>query len=126
MNRIYGGLVPKMVLAIAFILAPMFAHSQGSGIEDIEQAVVNAQTKADHERLAAHYEEEAKRLEKKSEDNRKLAKVYAKETDVYPLKRSYTVQHYQDLARLYKEAAKIKQALAKLQRELAMEVEQED
>ncbi|ADE14826.1 conserved hypothetical protein [Nitrosococcus halophilus Nc 4] len=121
----YTGLVLGMVLVMAFIFVPMLTHSQGPGIEDIEQAVANARTKADHERLAAHYEGEAKHLGKKSEEHQKLAKAYEKVTGVYP-KRSYMAQHCKALARRYKEAAEDNRALAKLHHELAAEVEQED
>lgn len=83
-RQAYGLFVLGVVLIVAFIFAPMLAHSQGQVIEDLEQAVANAKTKADHEALAAHYQGEVKRLEKKSEEHQNLAKVYEKAIGVYP------------------------------------------
>jgi ABC-type Fe3+-citrate transport system substrate-binding protein len=43
---------------------------------DMSQAVQNAQTKADHQALAEHYEEAAKEMQAKVDEHKKLLSQY--------------------------------------------------
>ena len=88
----------------------------GKMTHDMDAMIRNARTKADHEVLATHYEQEAKALQDKAAEHRKMAQAYA--SSGWPRTRGLT-EHCDVLARGYQDAAKENLALAKEHHELA-------
>lgn len=87
----------------------------------MEQAIEEANTRADHEALADHYQQEADALMEKAETHEKMAEKYAK-TDYPKLgMEGEGERHCRSLARKYREAAEENLALAKMHRQLAEE-----
>lgn len=85
---------------------------------DMERAIENAKSKADHETLAAHYEQEAKMLNDKAEEHRRMAKAYG----ALAHKAASTFgQHCEAIASKQEAVAQENLALAKLHRQLAEE-----
>ena len=50
---------------------------------DMSQSVQNAESKADHEALAIHYEEEAKEMQLKADEHKKLLSQYESKSYLY-------------------------------------------
>jgi hypothetical protein len=94
---------------------------------DMAGQVESARTKADHEALAAHYEQEAKELQDKAARHERTAKAYAR--DPYrasgprsrPTPPPSPFQHCEALASSYRKAAAENLELAKVHRQLAEE-----
>ncbi len=87
----------------------------------LEQKIVGATTRADHESMAASYEQEAKALQAKAEEHRQMARAYGK---IGFLKEKHNlVQHCDSLVKKYQEAAKENLALAKIHREIAVKAQ---
>jgi hypothetical protein len=88
----------------------------GKMTHDMDTIIQSATTKADHEALAAHYEQEAKALQDKAVEHRKMAQTYA--SSGWPRNRGLA-EHCETIASAYQTAAKENLALAKEHRELA-------
>jgi hypothetical protein len=107
---------------LALNLAPgEQAFAAGDTARSVEM-ISNAKTKADHEALAASYEEEAKTLAAKAEEHRDMAKAYSKFGHM--TEKHNFVKHCEALAEKYSNAAKEDPALAKLHRGLAATAQQ--
>jgi hypothetical protein len=91
----------------------------------IEQQVANARSRADYEKVAVWYEQEAAAaLEMARRHHRMLADIYRPAYGspyAGPYRNPGFVRHCADLAREYEEAAEQSSALAKLYRQLAAE-----
>jgi DNA mismatch repair ATPase MutL len=98
-----------------------YAFGAGQEPAALEQKIVGAQTRADHESMAASYEQEAKALQAKAEEHRQMAKAYGK-TGYLKEKRNLA-QHCDSLVKKYQAAAKENLALAKIHRELAVKAQ---
>jgi DNA mismatch repair ATPase MutL len=95
-----------------------YAFGAGQEPAALEQKIVAATTRADHESMAASYEQEAKTLQAKAEEHRQMAKAYGK---IGFLKEKHNlVQHCDSLVKKYQDAAKENLALAKIHREIAV------
>ena len=105
-----GGLIAGVMLVVT-ACAPVgkMAHEMGPLIE-------SARTKADHETLAAHYEQEAQALQDKAAAHERMTQAYQR--GAYG-KTTTLIQHCEFLAREYREAAKENLELAKEHHELA-------
>jgi hypothetical protein len=90
----------------------------GKMSHDMGPAIQNATTKADHEALATHFEEEAKAVRAKAAEHRAMAQSYAK-SGGYAATKGNLVQHCESLAATYQKAADENLALAKQHRQLA-------
>ena len=99
----------RWVAALAFATAVAGA---AVAAPSLEQAVREADTKAEHNSLALRYEEEAEALRKKSEEHRLV-------TRVYELSVVLGGPHCEKLANSYELAAAEAQELAALHRRLA-------
>ena len=111
----------KAVLVSSAVLASMEACAPvGKMTHDMDTVIQSATTKADHEALAAHYEQEAKALQDKATEHQKMARAYT--GSVYTRTKTSLAQHCGTLATKYQEAAKENLELAKQHRELAAEV----
>ena len=90
----------------------------GKMTHDMDQAVQSASTKADHEALAVHYEQEAKALQAKAVEHDKMAESYSKVGYAASAKANLP-QHCRQLVSRYREAARENLELARLHRELS-------
>lgn len=95
--------------------------SQGAiAPEQLDQSIIEAKSKADHESLAQYFEQEAQALEEKAERHQKLAEDYEKGGS-YEKVKGFMLQHCNAMIRNYRQAAEDNLALAKMHRELAAE-----
>src|SRR5262245_4960986 len=104
-RSVNGGLIAAVMLVVT-ACAPVgkMDHEMGPLIE-------NARTKADHEPLAAHYEQEAQALQDKAAAHETMAQMYQR--GAYGKTATTLTQHREFLARTYREAAKENLELAK-------------
>ncbi len=85
---------------------------------DMTQAVQNAQTKADHEALAQHYEEAAKEMQLKVDEHKKLLSQYESKSYLYGRQAQSIKDHCQWLINAYEKAAEENLSMAKLHRQM--------
>jgi hypothetical protein len=98
-------------------------YALSAGQESSEaQKIESAKTKADHEALAAFYEQEAKSLQAKAEEHKEMGKAYSKFGHLK--EKQHLVTHCDRLVEKYNGAANESLALAKLHRELAAKAKQ--
>ena len=114
-TAIGGALILGAVLVLVGACTPA-----GKMTHDMAPAIQSATTKADHEALAAHYEQEAKELQAKAAAHQDMARSYER-SGGYVSAKSNLIQHCRDLSARYREAANENLALAKQHRELAAE-----
>jgi len=86
---------------------------------DMDQAVHNAKSKADHEALAQHYEEVAKEMQFKVEEHKKILSQYEREPWLWGRQAIGFDVHCKNLIRIYSQAAEENLEMAKMHRELA-------
>ena len=110
-----SGVVAGTVLLLVSGCAPV-----GKMPHDMETMIQTATTKGDHEALAMHYEQEAKALQEKAADHRRMAQTYAK-SGRYGGRPSTAAWHCDALASKYEGAASENLELATLHRQLAEE-----
>ena len=108
-----GALLSGAALLLISACAPV-----GKMTHDMDTMIQKATTKADHEALATHYEEEAKALQAKAADHRKMGQAYAK-SGGYAVGKGNLPQHCASLAATYEKAAGENVELAKQHRQLA-------
>jgi len=80
--------------------------------------ITMAKTPADHEKLAAHYEQEAKAARAKAEEHKKMAEAYRKEGGPL-IEKLHFDQHCDSLVKSFSEMADEFEALAKAEHEAA-------
>ncbi len=101
------------VLGLLASCAQMALHPM-----DMSQAVKSAKTSADHEALAKHYEETAKRMQAKAQQQRNMLEKYGIRTDVGA---DNQMEYSQVLIRRYEEAAEANMSMAASHRKMAAE-----
>jgi hypothetical protein len=106
------------VLAVGVLLLGGACAPAGKMTHDMNTMIQQASTKADHEALAAHYEEEARALRAKATEHEMRAQAYAKGGG-YVKGKTNLIQHCNVLAAKYREVATEYLDLAKEHRELA-------
>ncbi len=108
MNRTRSGWLSVCAALLLSIGLPIAAQSIDS--KHMHGTIETAKTKADHEALAAHYEQEAKMLKDKAEEHRRMAKAYG----ALAHKAASTFgQHCEAIASQYEAVATENLALAK-------------
>jgi endonuclease III len=85
---------------------------------DMTQAVQNAETKADHQALAEHYEEAAKEMQLKVDEHKKLLDQYESKSYLYGRQAEDLKAHCRRLIEVYEKAAEANLSMAKLHRQL--------
>lgn len=110
--------VARVLISGAVLLSIGACAPAGKMTHDMDAMIQSATTKADHEALATHYEEEAKALQAKAAEHRAMAQAYSKGGG-YLQTKSNLLQHCDVLASKYQEAADENLALAKQHRRLA-------
>ena len=112
-KRVTSGVVLSgTVLLLISACAPV-----GKMTHDMDTMIQSATTKADHEALATHYEQEAKALQAKAADHRRMGQAYAK-SGGYAVAKGNLLQHCEALAATYERAASENMELAKQHRQL--------
>ncbi len=86
---------------------------------DMTAAVQSAKSKADHEALAAHYEQAARDAEVKVEEHKKLLDQYKARSYLYGKQAGSLESHCEALKRSYQQVAAANAEMAKLHRQLA-------
>lgn len=111
-----------VVLALGLSLAGCATENIVRG-EAIEQKIAGAKTRADHERLAIWYEQEARAANDKAGQHRRLADGYGVAWS--GLYGNYgMLKHCQNLVRKYEQASEENLALAKLHRQMAADAKE--
>lgn len=85
---------------------------------DMNQALQNVKTKADHEALAQHYEEVAKEMQLKVEEHKKLLSEYQREPWLMGRQATGFGVHCQRLIDIYEKAAEENLEMAKMHRQM--------
>ena len=94
-----------------------------NGIE-LKNLVANAETKADHEHIAQHFDAEAARYGAEAKEHRELAQLYQRNTGPTPTKYPGSVQSFQhcdSLTKSLEQAAEDSRQLAAEHRAMAHE-----
>jgi len=107
------------VLVIGFNLPTIRAFAKHH--MSMSDMITMAKTPADHEKLAAHYEQEAKAARAKSEEHKAMADAYRKGGGAL-IEKLHFDQHCDGLAKSYASMADEFDALAKAEREAAKEM----
>lgn len=116
--RIVGILV---AMAVVVPLAQPAVHQDKLSRKELKALIASAKTRADHERIAAYYREEAERLEAKHREHEEDLAEYYKNPPRYPGKYPTMGDHCRSLADYYKRAAKRAATLAEMHEQLAQE-----
>ena len=91
---------------------------------DMSSAVRNARTRADHNALARHYEDVAKRMQAKAQAQKNMMKEYTQHGYYYGRRTEDLQEHTEALVRIYEEAAEANRNMAKFHHLLAEEASQ--
>jgi hypothetical protein len=117
--------VKKMVFAmILFACLACFGRSLSAATEtiankkDLEVALKTAKTPEDHQRIAAYYQEQAKKLQAKEKEERDLANYYLTHPSMYGKQYPTPYENHKGLADYYHQAGA--QALEKADQQLEM------
>jgi len=105
-------------LMLAVTLLAVIAASPTAMARDTEEMISSAQTRADHEALAVHYEQEAEAQRQKEEQHRRIRTAY-EQGGVYKAIKEGMIQHCNLLIRKYHELVEVNLEMAKMHRQLA-------
>ncbi|MFZ2170706.1 MAG: hypothetical protein WAW61_13860, partial [Methylococcaceae bacterium] len=109
----------KLLISLFLILGLLVACAERNPHPmDMTQAVQNAETKANHEALAEHYEDAAKEMQDKVDEHKKLLSQYESKSYLYGRQAQDLKAHGQRLIDVYKKAAEENLSMAKLHREM--------
>ena len=104
------------VLLVCFSLPAVRAFAKQHGA--MSDMITAAKTPADHEKLAAHYEQEARAARAKADEHKKMADAYRKAGGPL-IEKLHFDQHCDALVRSYTATADEFEALAKAEHEAA-------
>lgn len=111
----------KIKLLITLILTLVLLDGCG-GINphpmDMSQAVQNAESKADHEALAKHYEEAAAEMQVKVDEHKKLLAQYEAKSYLYGRQAGDFKAHCEGLINAYEKAVEANLSMAKMHRQM--------
>jgi hypothetical protein len=113
-------LASGLSLGFFLLLESGWSADPAPPVEELEEMVVTAKSKAQQEALARRYEEEAKGYQRKAGQHKKLAAPY-EQSDVYGKLQALLIEHCNAMVRKFNEAAQESLALAKLHHQLAAE-----
>lgn len=110
----------KSFIAILFALGLLAscAHIDPHPM-DMSSAVRNAKTSADHVALARHYEDAAKRMQARAQEQKNMMKEYTVHGYYYGRRTEDLQEHTEALIRIYQEAAEANRNMAKFHHRLA-------
>ena len=114
---IFGAALVALLASFSLPTVSAFAkHQMG-----MPEMITAAKTPAEHEKLAAQYEREAKAARAKAEEHKKMADAYRKTGGAIVSKLHFD-EHCDALVRSFKAQADEYDALAKAEREMAKEM----
>ncbi|MGZ8144460.1 MAG: hypothetical protein ACXWTG_09895 [Methylosarcina sp.] len=109
----------KLLITLFLILGFVVACAERNPHPmDMTQAVQNAQTKADHEALAEHYEAAAKEMQAKVDEHKKLLSQYESKSYYYGRQAQDLKTHCQRLIDIYEKAVEENLSMAELHRQM--------
>ncbi len=119
MKRSTWLLVPALLILAATALPTVRASAQQPAVTDdnLEQMIANAKTPADHEAIAAYYDKEAADAEAKA----KLHHAVKKNYESFHMKPPDMINHCDQEAKYFKDAADQAKAMAADHRKMAEE-----
>ena len=85
---------------------------------DMSQAVQNAESKADHEALAKHYDVEANEMQLKVDEHKKLLSQYESKSYLYGRQAQSFKDHCQWLINAYEKAVVSNREMAEMHRQM--------
>jgi ABC-type Fe3+-citrate transport system substrate-binding protein len=112
----------KIKLLITLILTLVLLDGcggRGQHPMDMSEAVQNADTKAEHEALAEHYEEEAAEMKVKLEEHKKLLAQYQAKSYLYGRQAEDFKAHCEGLINADEKAVEANLSMAKIHRMLS-------
>lgn len=118
----YAGLVGVVLQLIA--VSPLLMHESAAWAAHHE-GTMPIETKADHEKLAAAYEDEAKLLQQKIEQHERMNTVYQAMGGGGKLGGAQLGNHCKSIIKSYKSAIEDNLALAKYHHEMAASAQQQ-
>jgi len=112
-------LAPLLFALLTFFTLPAIsAFAKRMGMSDM---IGGAKTSADHEKLAAHYEQEAKAARAKAEEHKMMADAYRKAGGPL-IEKLHFDQHCDTLSKSFATMAEEFEALAKAEHEAAKDM----
>ena len=121
--RIRTALLTAVIAVLAvFVSVPAGAKDATLSKSELKNLVANAETKAEHERIAKHFDAKAAKYEADAKEHGELAPFYQKNTPGQPTKypgSMQTFQHCDSLSKALMQAAQDARALAVEHREMA-------
>jgi ABC-type Fe3+-citrate transport system substrate-binding protein len=113
----------KLLITLLLALGLLSACSEmNPHAMDMNQALHNPKSKADHEALAQHYEEVAKEMQDKAEEHKKILSQYEREPWLLGKQAVDFGVHCKNLINVYEKAAEENLEMAKMQNQLAEEI----
>ena len=85
---------------------------------DMTQAVQNAESKADHEALAKHYDDEAEVMQLKVDEHKKLLSQYESKAYLYGRQAQDLKTHCYSLINSYEKAVEANRKMAEMHRQM--------
>jgi len=124
---ISNGILKTAVFALTFAVAGLVSVPAGAKDARLTKAelkslISNAETKADHERIAQYFDAEAARYEAESKEHVELAQLYQRNTSATPTKYpggAQSFQHCDSLSKSLQTAAQDARQLAAEHRGMA-------
>ena len=111
----------KIKLLITLILTIVLLDGCGGANPhpmDMSQAVQNANSKADHEALAEHYEAAAAEMQAKVDEHKKLLAQYEAKSYLYGRQAADFKAHCEGLINAYEKAVEANLSMAKMHRQM--------
>ncbi len=115
-----GTLIKSLIIS-SLALGILVSCQQNPHPMDMSAAVQSAKTKADHEALAAHYEQATKEAEAKVEEHKKLLNQYKQHSYQYGKQGPMLIEHCEAMIGWYQKVADANTAMATLHHQLANE-----
>ena len=114
------------ILALLAFMAAISASASATDIADfdVDSAVVNAVTRSEHEAVAKYYEDAARRMQAKAEEQKLLLEQYEGKSYIYGREAQDLQAHTYALARKYEKEAKVSVKEAALHRQMALKLEE--
>jgi endonuclease III len=107
-------IIPFLALGLLTACAEMNPHPM-----DMTQAVQNAESKADHEALAKHYDEAADEMQLKVDEHKKLLSQYESKAYLYGRQAEDFKAHCQRLVDDYEKVVASNRKMAEMHRGMA-------
>lgn len=109
----------SLLSLLAVLSSPVFSF-------DVASAVQNATTARDHEVVAKHYQEVAKEMQAKQQEQKQLLEEYQNHSYLYGRQAQDLQSHTEALARKYEKEAQASMKEAELHHQMALQLEQQN